>query len=54
MNGKEQRVSEPAQAQEPKGFSMEYLQKASDPNRLGRYLISVEKAQELLNQAQGK
>jgi hypothetical protein len=33
-----------------KGFSKEYLQKAADPNRVGRYLISVEKAQELLNQ----
>jgi hypothetical protein len=37
-------------AQAPKGFSKEYLQKAADPNRTGRYLISVEKAQELLNQ----
>jgi hypothetical protein len=34
----------------PAGYSKEYLQKAADPNRLGRYLISVEKAQELLNQ----
>jgi len=25
------------------------LQKAADPNRFGRYLISVEKAQELLS-----
>jgi hypothetical protein len=33
-----------------KGFSKEYLQKAADPNRFGRYLISIEKAQELLNQ----
>jgi hypothetical protein len=31
-----------------KGFSKEYLQKAADPNRFGRYMISVEKAQELL------
>jgi hypothetical protein len=37
-------------AQAPKGFSKEYLQKAADPNRTGRYLISVEKAQKLLNQ----
>jgi hypothetical protein len=35
-------------AEAPKGFSKEYLQKAADPNRLGRYMISVEKAQELL------
>jgi hypothetical protein len=33
----------------PSGFSKEYLQKAADPNRFGRYMISVEKAQELLN-----
>jgi hypothetical protein len=38
----------PAQAEAPKGFSKEYLQKAADPNRTGRYMISVEKAQELL------
>jgi len=35
-------------AEAPKGFSKEYLQKAADPNRIGRYMISVEKAQELL------
>ena len=35
-------------AEAPKGFSKEYLQKAADPNRFGRYMISVEKAQELL------
>ena len=34
----------------PGGFSKEYLQKAADPNRLGRYMISPEKAQELLSQ----
>jgi hypothetical protein len=39
--------SKPA-AESPKGFSKEYLQKAADPNRTGRYMISVEKAQELL------
>jgi hypothetical protein len=32
------------------GYSREYLEKAADPNRFGRYLISVEKAQELLGQ----
>jgi len=34
--------------QAPTGFSKEWLQKAADPNRVGRYMISVEKAQELL------
>jgi hypothetical protein len=34
----------------PTGYSKEYLQKAADPNRFGRYMISVEKAQELLKQ----
>jgi hypothetical protein len=34
----------------PTGYSKEYLQKAADPERFGRYLISVEKAQELLKQ----
>jgi hypothetical protein len=38
----------PAKAEAPKGFSKEYLQKAADPNRTGRYMISIEKAQELL------
>jgi hypothetical protein len=52
--GKEQRVSAPSQAEAPKGYNIEDLQKAADPNRAGRYMISVEKAQELLNQAQGK
>ena len=33
----------------PTGFSKEWLQKAADPNRTGRYMISVEKAQELLS-----
>lgn len=32
------------------GYSKEYLTKAADPNRVGRFLISVEKAQELLQQ----
>jgi hypothetical protein len=41
-------VNAPAKAEAPKGFSKEYLQKAADPNRFGRYMISVEKAQELL------
>ena len=34
----------------PTGYSKEYLQKAADPKRFGRYMISVEKAQELLKQ----
>jgi len=42
----------PAQAEAPKGYSKEYLQKAADPNRFGRYMISVEKAQELLKNMQ--
>jgi len=52
-NGKQQATA-PARVDSPsgpQGFSKEYLQKASDPNRVGRYLISVEKAQELLKQA---
>jgi hypothetical protein len=32
------------------GFSKEYLEKAADPNRTGKYLISPEKAQQLLGQ----
>jgi hypothetical protein len=44
-----QQAVDPAKAEAPKGFSKEYLQKAADPNRFGRYMISVEKAQELLN-----
>jgi len=48
-NGKQQSVTTPAKSEEPKGFSKEYLQKAADPNRFGRYMISIEKAQELLN-----
>ena len=32
------------------GFSKEYLEKAADPNRTGRYMISPEKAQQLLGQ----
>jgi hypothetical protein len=33
-------------------FSKEYLQRAADPNRTGRYMISVEKARELLSNMQ--
>ena len=39
----------PSKAEAPQGFSKEYLQKAADPNRTGRYMISVARAQELLN-----
>ena len=42
----------PATAEAPKGYNKEYLQKAADPNRFGRYMISVEKAQELLKNMQ--
>jgi hypothetical protein len=34
------------------GYSKEYLQKAADPKRIGRFMISVEKAQELLKNMQ--
>jgi len=40
--------------QAAKGYSKEYLEKAADPNRVGRYLISVEKAQELLDKMNGE
>ena len=47
-NGKQQKVS-PATTEKPtNGFSKDYLEKAADPQRFGRFLISVEKAQELL------
>jgi hypothetical protein len=36
------------------GLSVEFLQKAADPNRTGRYLISVEKAQEMLDKLKQK
>jgi hypothetical protein len=39
----------PATAPSSQSFSKEYLQRAADPNRTGRYMISVEKAQELLS-----
>jgi hypothetical protein len=45
----------PARIDSPSGthdFSKEFLQQASNPNRTGRYMISVEKAQELLKQMQ--
>ena len=44
----------PPKATAPKGFSKEYLQKAADPNRFGRYFISVERAQELLDKMNGE
>ena len=43
-----------AKAEAPKGYNKEYLQKAADPNRIGRYMMSVEKAQELLKQMDSK
>jgi hypothetical protein len=51
-NGKQQRVAPETKPQASGGYSKEYLQKAADPNRFGRYMISVEKAQELLNNMQ--
>lgn len=44
--------AEPAPAA-PAGYSIDYLKKAADPNRTGRFMISVEKAQELLQQQGG-
>ena len=38
----------------PTGFNKKYLQQAADPDRFGRYMISVEKAQELLKQMNSK
>jgi hypothetical protein len=52
VNGKQQRVAPETKPQASGGYSKEYLQKAADPNRFGRYMISVEKAQELLNNMQ--
>jgi hypothetical protein len=52
-NGKQQAVpARPAQSQASAGYSKEWLQKAADPNRTGRYMISVGKAQELLGNMQ--
>ena len=50
-NGKQQTVSPDVKPETPSGYSIDYLKKAADPERFGRYLISVEKAQELLKQA---
>ena len=50
-NGKQQTVTPEPKPQTPNGYSIDYLKKAADPERTGRYLISVEKAQELLKQA---
>jgi hypothetical protein len=49
-NGKQQTVAAPTAEKQSSGYSTEYLQKAADPKRFGRFLISVEKAQELLDQ----
>lgn len=53
-NGKQQTVTSDPASSKSTGFSKEYLQKAADPNRTGRYMISVEKAQELLKQLTDK
>jgi hypothetical protein len=50
-NGK-QTVAPATKPQASSGYSKEYLQKAADPDRFGRYMISVEKAQELLRNMQ--
>jgi hypothetical protein len=53
VDGKQQAApARPAQSQAAAGYSKEWLQKAADPNRTGRYMISVEKAQELLGNMQ--
>jgi hypothetical protein len=44
--------NKPAATPASQSFSKEYLQRAADPNRTGRYMISVEKAQELLSNMQ--
>ena len=44
----------PAKAEAPKGYNKEYLQKAANPDRTGRFMISVEKAQDLLKQMDSK
>ncbi len=49
--GKQQTVAPAAAPETTSGFSIDYLKKASDTDRTGRYLISVEKAQEMLKQA---
>jgi len=49
--GKQQTVAPTAKPETSSGYSIDYLKKAADPDRTGRYLISVEKAQEMLNQA---
>ena len=43
-----------AKAEAPKGYNKEYLQKAANPDRTGRFMISVEKAQDLLKQMDSK
>ena len=40
-------------ANEPQGFSQQYLEQAANPNRTGNFLISQERAQELLQQSTG-
>jgi hypothetical protein len=49
--GKQQTVAPAAAPETSSGVSIDYLKKAADPDRTGRYLISVEKAQEMLKQA---
>jgi hypothetical protein len=52
-NGKQQKIT-PEPSNSKSGYSKEYLQKAADPDRTGRYMISVEKAQDLLKQMDSK
>jgi hypothetical protein len=50
QNGGQVNTNAPSVMDNPSGFSKEYLEKAADPNRTGRYMISLEKAQQLLGQ----
>jgi len=51
-NGKQQSAPPTPDSSAKAGYSKEWLEKAADPNRTGRYMISVEKAQELLGKMQ--
>jgi hypothetical protein len=49
-DGKQQKVYPEKRPQSSSGYNIEYLKKAADPERTGRFMISIEKAQELLKQ----
>jgi len=52
-NGKQQKVT-PEPSNSKSGYNKEYLQKAANPDRTGIFMISVEKAQDLLKQMDSK